>query len=90
MIIAVLLGCGPPDRCDEMCIVALDRFSACLEEDGLDWGPEVGYADAVDYENACATWSWEARQLGTADTCDAKLTVFRDGDCDAYRAAWAP
>lgn len=86
----LLLACAPDDRCDAMCDAAKDRFEACLEEAGLEWGSSVGYEDPVDYANWCQTWAWEARQLGEADQCAAMETTFRDGTCAEYYDAWAP
>jgi hypothetical protein len=83
----LLLACAR-DACDAMCDAALDRFAACLEEDGLQWGESVGYTSPTDFANWCATWTWEARQLGEADTCDERLATFESGDCDDYRGAW--
>lgn len=88
MILLLLLACAPDD-CAAMCDAALVRFEACLEERGEAWGPEVGYTDAADYENWCATYTWELRQLGEADTCAEKLPMFEDGTCDDYDAAWS-
>lgn len=87
-MILLLLACGEPDACDAMCEVAREKFGTCLEESGLEWGEGAGYSDPLDYDNWCATWTWEARQLGVAGTCEDKLAVFRDGTCDEYRAAW--
>jgi hypothetical protein len=89
MLLLLLLACAGPDDCDAMCAAAVDRFEGCLDERGLEWGESVGYADAVDYDNWCGTWTWEVRQTGATDQCTPKLAVFRDGDCDAYYAAWA-
>lgn len=86
-MILLLLACVS-DSCDAMCDAALARFSACLEEGGLEWGDSVGYESPTDYTNWCATWTWEARELDEADTCETKRTVFTEGDCAAYRAAW--
>lgn len=89
-LLLLALGCAPADRCDAMCDAALARFSACMEERGLTWGASVGYADAEDYANWCDTWAWEQRQLGEEAVCEEREATFRDGDCDAYYAAWAP
>lgn len=88
MILLLLLACDPPDACVPMCVAARERFAACLEEEGLEWGPAVGYADAADYDDWCATWAWELRQLGQADTCAARIPTFETGTCDDYHAAW--
>lgn len=89
MWFALLLACAPADSCAAMCDAALARYSTCLEERGLSWGPQVGYDGPEDYANWCDTWAWEQRQLGEEAVCDDKLPTFRDGDCDAYYAAWA-
>lgn len=88
MILALLLACVS-DACDAMCDAARERFAACLAEDDLEWGPGVGYADADDYDDWCATYAWELRQLGEADACAEKLPIFEEGTCDDYADAWA-
>jgi hypothetical protein len=72
-----------------MCGAARSRFEACLDASGLEWGASVGYTDAEDYDDWCATYSWELRQLGEAATCAEKLPVFEEGTCDDYYDAWA-
>jgi hypothetical protein len=84
----VLAGCASSDACPAMCDAARDRFAACLEESGLEWGASVGYEDANDYDNWCGTYTWELRQLGEADSCAERLPVFTDGTCDDYYDAW--
>lgn len=87
MLLALLLACAP-GACEAMCAAALDRFEACLDERGLEWGPAVGYTDAADYADGCATYTWELAQLGRTDECAEKLPVFADGTCEDYDAAW--
>lgn len=91
MLLAALLSiaCAPPDACDALCDASLDAFSACLYARGQDWGPDVGYEDAADYADWCATYTWELRQLGESDTCDARLDALAEGGCDGHAAAWA-
>lgn len=88
LLLALLAGCAPADACDPMCDAAAARFAACLDEEGRTWGDAVGYADEDDYDDWCATYTWELRQLGAADTCAEKLPVFEDGTCTDYYDAW--
>lgn len=88
MILLLLLACAPDD-CDALCDAALVRFEACLAERGETWGPSVGYTDAADYANWCATYAWELRQLGEADTCAETRTTLEGGTCEDAAAAWS-
>lgn len=87
-VLLLLMACAPADDCDAMCVAARERFSGCMEESGLEWGASVGYADAADYDDWCATYTWELRQLGRADACAERLPVFEGGTCDDYYDAW--
>lgn len=86
LLLALLLSCTPDDACDAMCDAALARYEVCMEERGLEWG--MSYADAADYRDGCETWVWEMETLGEPPRCEVMTTTFRDGDCDAYTAAW--
>jgi hypothetical protein len=89
MPLVLLLACAPPDECDAMCDAALDRYGACIEENGLEWGESVGYTSPADFTTWCETWTWEARQLDEAGSCVTKLATFEEGTCADYYAAWA-
>lgn len=84
-MVILLWGCAA-DRCEAMCDAAILRYEACMEERGLSWGD--AYADEADYRDWCDTWSWEQRQLGTADRCEENEAVFESGNCAEYDAAW--
>lgn len=86
----LLAGCGDSAAvaCSEMCDAALDRFEACLDESGQDWGASVGYESPTDHANACETFAWELRELGQGDSCAARRATFADGTCDDYYDAW--
>lgn len=86
-MILLLLGCAD-DACVAMCDAGLERFEACLEEDGQQWGESVGYADAADYRDWCETYTWELQTLGEADTCASRRDALVSGTCDDYGAAW--
>ncbi len=89
MLLLLIHACAPDDGCTSMCDAALDRYTTCITEAGLDWGEDVGYTSPADFGNWCETWVWEARQTGLSDTCAQKRTVFEDGTCADYYAAWA-
>lgn len=84
----LLLACAAADPCAAMCDAAQVRFEACLDEQGQEYGAEVGYESAADYANGCATYAWELEALGLADTCEARRATFADGTCADYHAAW--
>jgi len=86
----LLAACADTDVvvCSAMCDAALDRFEACLDEGGQDWGASVGYENPTDYTNACETFAWELRELDQADSCAARRATFEDGTCDDYYDAW--
>lgn len=88
-LLLLITSCLPDDGCPAMCAAALDRYTSCIEEAGLDWGEDVGYVSASDFEGWCETWVWEARQTGLSGTCDDKRRTFEGGTCADYYSAWA-
>lgn len=69
-----------------MCGRARVRYEECMEERGLSYG--MAYEDAGDYDNWCATWTWEQQVLGSPPRCEAMVETFADGTCEDYDAAW--
>jgi hypothetical protein len=69
-----------------MCDAALERYEACMEERGLEWG--MGWEDARDYRNWCETWTWEQGVLEHDGVCEDLRPTFTDGTCEDYDAAW--
>lgn len=57
-----------------------------MEERGLGWETSA-YVDVVDFQNGCATWVWEVRQLGL-DQCDVMSVAIEEGTCDDFDAGW--
>ena len=88
MLTLLLLACAPDDDCAAMCDAALSGLESCLAAEGREWEGS-GWESPEDFANWCDTWSWEQRQLGQEATCAEKLPELRDGDCDAFYAAWA-
>ncbi|GDX80038.1 hypothetical protein LBMAG42_18490 [Deltaproteobacteria bacterium] len=89
-----LLGCATaPDPCVAMCEAAADLYGGCLSTWGADW-EAAAYADEDDFLDACATWSWEQRQLeveagqeGATDAvCEERAALFaaEEATCDDY------
>lgn len=85
MIVWLLLACEA-DPCADMCVAAQGRYEVCMEERGLTYG--MTYEDAADYQNACETWVWEARQLGETPACAEMTRTFEEGSCEDYDASW--
>ena len=82
-------GCTTSDPCDPMCATVADAYGACLVDWGLDW-TAAGYQDASDFEDACATWAWEQRQLArdagrpvaeVDQACETRAAQVEEGDC---------
>jgi hypothetical protein len=86
-MIFLLLACAP-DACDALCDAGLTRFQGCLDEAGLEWGASVGYEDPADYEGWCATYTWELRQLGQADSCADRTSALEAATCADYGQVW--
>ena len=94
------LGCGgAPPVCEQMCTAALDTVGACLDEWGLDWGDSLGYADAEDHANWCATYVDEQLELAAArwgsegygrveQVCADQEQLLADRPCDGYHDSW--
>jgi hypothetical protein len=88
--LVVLAGCGSPDECPAMCAAARERYAGCIDAAGQAWGGDgVGYASAADYDDWCATWTWEVRELGEEAQCADKRPIFEDGTCEDYYDAWS-
>ena len=96
-----MAGCASSSpSCDSVCGVARPAFEACLVEWGGTWGATFGYTDAVDYDDWCATWVFEQRQLAaTADDsaeaeelldarCLALEESLAEGPCSDYWGLW--
>jgi hypothetical protein len=94
-------GCASSSpSCDSLCAVARPAFEACLTEWGGSWGLAFGYSDAADYDDWCATWVFEQRQLAaTAEdptTAEAQLdqrcidldVLLTEGPCSDYWGLW--
>jgi len=99
-LVLVVLGCGPPPECDDLCASALDTVEACLDEWGLQWGESFGYLGPDDHANWCATFVAEQLELGqarwgaqdgrerTAEACDAQSGMLEQAACDEYADSW--
>jgi len=88
-LLSGLAGCaGPDDGCQELCVAAEEKFSSCLEENGTDWGTSVGFTSPADFQDWCATYTWEERELGRGELCDDRQEVIDGGDCAAWYTAW--
>lgn len=76
-----------------MCEAAADLYGGCLSSWGADW-EAAAYADEDDFLDACATWSWEQRQLevdagedgATNAVCEERALLFvsDEATCDDY------
>ncbi len=98
---ASLAGCASSSpSCDSVCGVARPAFEACLVEWGGTWGATFGYTDAADYDDWCATWVFEQRQLAATaeeageaealldDRCIALEQSLAEGPCSDYWGLW--
>lgn len=83
-----LAGCRADDGCEQLCVHAEEKFSACLEEKDAEWGASVGFTSEPDFQDWCSTFIWEERELGRGDQCPARQAVIDDGDCAAWYTAW--
>jgi hypothetical protein len=96
-----LVGCASSSpSCGSLCGVARPAFESCLEEWGGSWGSAFGYSDASDYDEWCATWVFEQRQLAGAaedpgaaeaaldDRCIALDLALVEGPCSDYWGLW--
>lgn len=87
-----LLACAD-DPCAAMCAAAVPAYADCLSTWDADWS-DAGYADAADFEAACATWAWEQRLMEreanargeTSATCAERAAALRTApSCERYQ-----
>lgn len=98
----LLGGCAAaPDECDALCDVAPSAYEACMEQWGVQYGdPNTAYESRDDYDNWCATFNEERRQL--ADTseeedapenlqerCVEQRDTLAAGNCNEYYSVFA-
>ncbi len=91
----LMASCGDgPSTCERTCDLALAALTDCISQQGHTW-PELGYADAEDFQGACETWRWtrtlrarEAGDLGALEqTCIEHNAVLREpGACEGFEA----
>jgi len=95
-----VLGCGTPPECETLCDTALRTVEACLDEWGVAWGESLGYLDADDHANWCATFLSEQLEMGQqrwgtvegrdrmAQVCVDQTAWLEDAACDQYAGSW--
>jgi hypothetical protein len=92
----LLQACRPEDACDRMCGAALPAYETCMRDWGSEWGDPGGYESREDFENWCATYNEERRQLARTAAepraerealllrCEEQGALLEEPDCGEY------
>lgn len=91
LVAFALGGCATtPDVCITLCQHAEATFTACLADEGQDWGPSVGFTSERDFDDWCSTWVWEEQQLSDdpSGECAQRQALVDDGTCSDWYGAW--